>query len=175
MWMYLAERVRCRLLKWNGATLNLLFSCFLFAETFIGMWRGKVALPSQRIMGLTSTPLPQPWITPIVKEIINNENNLGKVTPCSSHDEKSCLFFKQFPRKGFLLYKWAGAKRPVLVAILLVPWSRPASIRSANSIKTIGKMIGFYIKSHIFWWICLFLIVDVRLQQWNKGSECIKT
>ncbi|CAK6980768.1 Hypothetical predicted protein, partial [Scomber scombrus] len=42
-----------------------------------------------------------------LKEIINNEDNLKK----SSSTLKVFAFFKQIPRKGFLLYKRRGERR----------------------------------------------------------------
>lgn len=55
----------------------------------------------------------QVWrLTSIVKEIINNENNLRKVTLCCSHDEKSCRFFNNFPEKAF--YCISGQEPTVL-------------------------------------------------------------
>lgn len=73
---------------------------------------------------------------------------------------------QQIPRKGFLLYKCGAAGGPYRW-----PRARPvipaAPLASTNLITHAGGMTGFYIKSHIFWLIPLF----VNATLWERGAE----
>lgn len=93
------RRGGCRLLKWNGSTLNLLFPPpvgLMVLERREVLLGGMMGLASEAIELLRAAldREVQVWqLTPVVKEIINNKNNLKKSSCTPRTPGKVSVFF----------------------------------------------------------------------------------